>query len=72
MRGTAVGMMLGVGRLDGILGLCVTGRLLQFHTGSSGLFAAIGKAVLLGACGVLFARPGRSMRVQDTQTAIAQ
>jgi AAHS family 4-hydroxybenzoate transporter-like MFS transporter len=71
VRGTAVGMMLGVGRLGGILGPYVTGWLLQFHLGSAGLFAAIGTAVLLGACAILFARPGRSLGVHDAQAAVA-
>jgi MFS family permease len=67
VRGTAVGMMLGVGRLGGILGPYVTGWLLQFHLESSGLFAAIGAAVLLGAGAILFARPGRLPDVGDAQ-----
>ena len=71
VRGTAVGMMLGVGRLGGILGPFVTGWLLQLHMGSSGLFAAISTAVLLGAGAILFARPGRSGKVVDAETAAA-
>lgn len=71
VRGTAVGMMLGVGRLGGILGPFVTGWLLQFHMGSSGLFAAISTAVLLGACAILFARPARLIGAHDAQAVIA-
>jgi MFS family permease len=72
VRGTAVGMMLGVGRLGAILGPFVTGWLLQLHLGSAGLFAAIGTAVFLGACAILFARPGRSHGVRDAQAVAAQ
>jgi MFS family permease len=71
VRGTAVGMMLGVGRLGAILGPFVTGWLLQLHLGSSGLFAAIGTAVFLGAGAILFARPGRSPEVRDAQAVAA-
>jgi MFS family permease len=72
VRGTAVGMMLGVGRLGGVLGPYVTGWLLQFHMGSSGLFVAISTSVLLGACAILFARPGRSLQVHGTEAVVAQ
>ena len=71
VRGTAVGMMLGVGRFGGILGPFVTGWLLQLHMGSTGLFAAIGTAVLLGAGAILFARSSRSTQVRDAQAALA-
>ncbi len=57
VRGTGVGMMLGVGRLGGILGPFTTGFIQQAVPGSVGLFAAIGAAVLLGAGAILFARP---------------
>jgi MFS transporter, AAHS family, 4-hydroxybenzoate transporter len=49
VRGTAVGMMLGVGRLGGVLGPYATGFLQQIHPGSAVLFLAIGVASLLGA-----------------------
>jgi MFS transporter, AAHS family, 4-hydroxybenzoate transporter len=49
VRGTAVGMMLGVGRLGGVLGPYATGFLQQIHPGSAVLFLAIGLASLLGA-----------------------
>jgi len=71
VRGTAVGMMLGVGRFGGILGPFVTGWLLQLHMGSTGLFAAIGAAVLLGAGAIVFARSGRSTQVRDAQAPVA-
>ena len=57
VRGTGVGMMLGVGRLGGILGPYTTGLIQQATPGSIGLFAAIGMAVLLGAMAILFAKP---------------
>jgi AAHS family 4-hydroxybenzoate transporter-like MFS transporter len=65
VRGTAVGMMLGVGRLGAILGPFSTGLLQQLHPGSFGLFVAIGVAVLLGACAVMLARPRSSHEVRD-------
>jgi AAHS family 4-hydroxybenzoate transporter-like MFS transporter len=59
VRGTAVGMMLGVGRLGGILGPFVTGLIQQITSGSAGLFTAISAAVLLGAIAIAFAQPRR-------------
>jgi MFS transporter, AAHS family, 4-hydroxybenzoate transporter len=56
VRGTGVGMMLGVGRLGGILGPYTTGLIQQATPGSIGLFTAIAVAVLLGAVAILFAR----------------
>ncbi len=56
VRGTGVGMMLGVGRLGGILGPFATGLIQQAAPGSLGLFAAIAVAALLGALAILFAR----------------
>jgi AAHS family 4-hydroxybenzoate transporter-like MFS transporter len=58
-------MMLGVGRLGAILGPFSTGLLQQVYPGSFGLFVAIGVAVLLGACAILFARPRPSYNVRD-------
>jgi AAHS family 4-hydroxybenzoate transporter-like MFS transporter len=57
VRGTAVGMMLGVGRAGGILGPFVTGLLQQHTPGTSGLFVAIGAASLVGGIAILFATP---------------
>lgn len=57
VRGTAVGSMLGVGRLGAILGPYLTGWLQQIFPGSVALFGAIGLAVALGACAVMLARP---------------
>jgi AAHS family 4-hydroxybenzoate transporter-like MFS transporter len=57
VRGTAVGMMLGVGRAGGILGPFVTGLLQQYTPGTSGLFVAIGVASLVGGIAILFATP---------------
>jgi AAHS family 4-hydroxybenzoate transporter-like MFS transporter len=55
VRGTAVGMMLGVGRAGGILGPFITGLLQQHAPGTSGLFLAIGAASFVGGCAILFA-----------------
>jgi AAHS family 4-hydroxybenzoate transporter-like MFS transporter len=57
VRGTAVGMMLGVGRAGGILGPYVTGLLQQHTPGTTGLFVAIGAASLVGGVAILFASP---------------
>lgn len=57
VRGTAVGTMLGVGRMGAILGPFVTGWLQQIHPGSTALFGAISVAVALGACSIMTARP---------------
>src|ERR1700730_1396144 len=57
VRGTAVGMMLGVGRAGGILGPFITGMLQQHTFGTAGLFAAIGAASLVGAIAIVFASP---------------
>ena len=71
VRGTAVGMMLGVGRLGAILGPYTTGWLQQVYPGTMGLFGAIGLAVVLGACSVMFARarPLRGIAGTDLETA---
>jgi AAHS family 4-hydroxybenzoate transporter-like MFS transporter len=65
VRGTAVGMMLGVGRFGAILGPFITGWLQQLHPGSFGLFIAIGVAVLFGAGAIGFARPRPTRQVHD-------
>jgi AAHS family 4-hydroxybenzoate transporter-like MFS transporter len=57
VRGTAVGMMLGVGRAGGILGPFITGLLQQHTPGTAGLFVAIGAASLIGGVAILFASP---------------
>lgn len=57
VRGTAVGMMLGVGRFGGILGPFVTGVLQQITRGTTALFVGIGVAALIGAGAITFARP---------------
>lgn len=57
VRGTAVGMMLGVGRAGGILGPYITGLLQQHTSGTSGLFVAISAASLIGGGAIVFARP---------------
>jgi MFS transporter, AAHS family, 4-hydroxybenzoate transporter len=59
VRGTGVGMMLGVGRLGGILGPFATGIIQQMAPGAMGLFTAIAAAVLLGAVAIAFAQPRR-------------
>lgn len=53
VRGTAVGMMLGVGRVGAILGPFITGLLQQWFASSRALFLAIGIAALLGAAAIL-------------------
>lgn len=63
VRGTGVGMMLGVGRLGAILGPYLTGWLQQIYPGSVAFFGAIGLAVILGAASVIFARPRRGRGV---------
>jgi len=60
VRGTAVGMMLGVGRAGGILGPFVTGLLQQYTPGTAGLFVAIGVSSLVGGAAILFASPRAS------------
>lgn len=57
VRGTAVGMMLGVGRAGGILGPFITGLLQQYTLNTSGLFMAISAASLIGGAAILFASP---------------
>jgi len=70
VRGTGVGMMLGVGRFGGILGPFITGVMQQITPGSAGLFATIGLAVLLGAIAILFARPAqRTSKAYDQAAA---
>lgn len=57
VRGTAVGMMLGIGRFGGVLGPYLIGLLQQISPGSGGLFLAISLAILLGAVSIAFAGP---------------
>jgi MFS transporter, AAHS family, 4-hydroxybenzoate transporter len=66
VRGTAVGMMLGVGRLGAILGPYLTGWLQQIYPGSSAMFGAISMAVGLGACAVMLARPRQPQMVSGS------
>jgi MFS family permease len=70
VRGTGVGMMLGVGRAGGILGPYVTGLLQQHTPGTSGLFIAIGAASLIGAMAIAFANRRPSREVIATANAI--
>jgi benzoate transport len=74
VRGTAVGMMLGVGRLGGILGPYITGWIQQLHPGSAGLFFSIGIAILVGACAILFAhhRPTRGVHSSAAEAMAAR
>lgn len=65
VRGTAVGTMLGVGRLGAILGPYLTGWLQQIHPGSTALFGAISMAAVLGACSIMIACPRPSHVVLD-------
>jgi sugar phosphate permease len=70
VRGTAVGMMLGVGRAGGILGPFVTGLLQQHTPGTAGLFVAIGAASLIGGIAILFASPRPSRELMATPSAV--
>jgi len=70
VRGTAVGMMLGVGRAGGILGPFITGLLQQHIAGTVGLFGAIAFAALAGAGAITFARPRPSRDVLQPASAI--
>ena len=69
VRGTAVGTMLGFGRLGGTLGPYVTGWLQQLAPGSSILFVAISMAALIGACMMLLASPRPAVSVTQTASA---
>jgi MFS family permease len=73
VRGTAVGMMLGVGRLGAILGPFLTGWLQQVYPGSGAMFGAIAMAVALGACAVMIAQPrtGPIMSGPDLEPVVA-
>jgi AAHS family 4-hydroxybenzoate transporter-like MFS transporter len=70
VRGTAVGMMLGVGRAGGILGPFITGLLQQHTPGTGGLFVAIGAASLVGAVAIVFASPRPSRELVATADAV--
>jgi AAHS family 4-hydroxybenzoate transporter-like MFS transporter len=70
VRGTAVGMMLGVGRAGGILGPFITGLLQQHTSGTAALFVAIGAASLIGGCAILFANSRSSRDIVTTGKAI--
>jgi MFS family permease len=70
VRGTAVGMMLGVGRAGGILGPFITGLLQQHTPGTAGLFVAIGVASLIGGSAILFASPRQSRELVPTPDPI--
>jgi len=70
VRGTAVGMMLGVGRAGGILGPFITGLLQQHTPGTAGLFVAIGAASLIGGVAIVFASPRPSRELVATADAI--
>jgi sugar phosphate permease len=69
VRGTAVGMMLGVGRAGGILGPFITGLLQQHTPGTTGLFVAISAASLIGGIAIVFARPRLSLEMLGTANA---
>jgi AAHS family 4-hydroxybenzoate transporter-like MFS transporter len=70
VRGTAVGMMLGVGRAGGILGPFVTGLLQQRTPGTLGLFVAISAASLIGGIAIIFATPKPSHELIAPANAI--
>lgn len=64
IRSTALGWMLGVGRLGAILGPVIAGALKDLYPGGGALFAAIAAASLGGAIAISFAaqRPGGTER----------
>src|SRR4029077_13365823 len=66
VRGTAVGMMLGVGRAGGILGPFIPGLLQQHTPGTAGLFVAIGAASLIGGIAIVLASPRPSRELMAT------
>jgi MFS family permease len=70
VRGTAVGMMLGVGRAGGILGPYITGLIQQHTSGTAGLFAAIGTASFIGGAAIVFARPRASRDILPSASAV--
>jgi AAHS family 4-hydroxybenzoate transporter-like MFS transporter len=70
VRGTAVGMMLGVGRFGAVLGPFITGLLQQLHPGSFGLFVAIGVAVVCGAGAIGFANPRPRLKIRGGEAQI--
>lgn len=70
VRGTGVGMMLGVGRAGGILGPYVTGLLQQHTPGTTGLFVAIGTASLVGGLAIAFAGPRPSRELIPAARAV--
>jgi AAHS family 4-hydroxybenzoate transporter-like MFS transporter len=71
VRGTAVGMMLGVGRAGGILGPFVTGVLQQHTPGTGLLFVAIGAASLIGGCAIAFANPRPGHELMEATNAVS-
>jgi AAHS family 4-hydroxybenzoate transporter-like MFS transporter len=70
VRGTAVGMMLGFGRVGGTLGPYVTGLLQQAVPGTAILFVAISVAALLGACLILLVKPQHAVRFTEKVEAV--
>lgn len=59
VRGTAVGMMLGMGRIGGILGPYLSGLVQQVFPGTTALFTAIAIAILIAAFTIRSVRPVR-------------
>ena len=59
VRGTALGWMLGIGRLGGILGPVFTGWIQEAYPGAHALFVAIALAALGGAVAISQAGPHR-------------
>src|SRR5579863_5436642 len=70
VRGTAVGMMLGVGRAGGILGPFITGLIQQHTPGTAGLFVAIGAGSLVGGIAIVFASPRPAREVLTAANAV--
>ena len=63
-------MMLGFGRVGGMLGPYVTGLLQQAVPGTAILFVAISVAALLGACLILLVKPQQAVRVAEKVHAV--
>jgi AAHS family 4-hydroxybenzoate transporter-like MFS transporter len=60
VRGTALGWMLGMGRLGGILGPVISGAIQEVYPGAHALFVAIALSALAGAVSVSLAGPRRA------------
>jgi MFS family permease len=72
VRGTGQGLMLGIGRIGGILGPYFGGWLLGWFGGNSGaLFEAVAVATAIGVAAVILLRPDRSPRTSAPPAALS-